>query len=65
MGQQLKACKPYDSIGDLGLTYILVLVTTIALGGYLITARNILDDFIPWFIKTDFDETFFQNLFLK
>jgi len=65
MGQQLKACKPYDSIGDLGLTYILVLVTTIALGGYLISARNILDDFIPWFIKTDFDETFFQNLFGK
>jgi hypothetical protein len=63
MGQQLKSCKPYDSIGDLGLTYILVLGTTLVLGGYLISARNVLDDFIPWIIKTDFDEDFFKNLF--
>ena len=63
MGQQLKSCKPYDSIGDLGLTYILVLGTTLLLGGYLISARNLLDDFIPWIIKTDFDEDFFNKLF--
>jgi hypothetical protein len=45
------------------LSYILVLGTTLLLGGYLISARNLLDDFIPWLIKTDFDEDFFKSLF--
>ena len=40
MGMQLKACKPFETIDELALTYLLVLVTTITLSVYLVVLRD-------------------------
>jgi len=55
MGEQVKVCKPFESISDLTLTYLLVLITTLALGSYLIALREGLDSFIGWYEASDFD----------
>ena len=55
MAQQAKACKPFDSFGDLSLTYLLVLTTTVFLSTYLISLREALDSFIGWYEQSDFD----------
>jgi hypothetical protein len=58
MLMQVKACKPYESYDELALTYILVLIATFALTSYLLGIRELQDNFMDWFIKTDFN--FFQ-----
>jgi hypothetical protein len=55
MGEQVRACKPFESFGDLALTYLLVLATTVLLSTYLISLREGLDGFIGWYEKTDLD----------
>ena len=61
MAMQLKVCKPFESVDELALTYILLLTTTIVLMAYLLVLRETFDTFIDWFVRTDFDADF--NLF--
>ena len=63
MAMQVKICKPFDSVDELALTYILLLMTTVFLMGYLIVLREAFDGFIIWFTSTDFDNEFLSNLF--
>ena len=63
MGMQLKACKPFETIDELALTYLLVLVTTITLSVYLVVLRDGFDTAAKWYINTDFDADFLSNLF--
>jgi hypothetical protein len=63
MSMQLQACKPFETVGELGLTYVLVLVTTVVLSLYLIVLRDSFDAAASWFINTDFDADFLSNLF--
>lgn len=63
MAMQVKICKPFDSVDELALTYILLLSTTIFLMAYLIVLREAFDGFIIWFTSTDFDNEFLSNLF--
>ena len=62
MIMQIKACRPYESLSDLGLTYTLVLLSTFSVMAYLIFLRDILDTVITWYVKTDFDSDFLSNL---
>ena len=64
MWMQVKACKPYDSFDDLLLTYILVIITTFAMAAYTVGAKYVCEAFVDWFLKTDFDADYFQNLWL-
>ena len=63
MGMQLKACKPFETIDELALTYLLVLVTTITLSVYLVVLRDGFDTTAKWYINTDFDADSPSNLF--
>lgn len=62
MAQQLQACRPFETVGELGLNYLLVLATTLSLSVYLVFLRESLDGIISWYVKTDFDSDFFSNL---
>jgi hypothetical protein len=55
MAMQLKVCKPFDSVDELALTYVLLIATTGALMAYLLVLRETFDTFIEWFVATDFD----------
>jgi hypothetical protein len=55
MAMQLKACKPFESVSDLSLTFLLLVATTISLSLYIIALREGSDAFITWFINTDFE----------
>ena len=55
MAMQMKACKPFETLDELALTYILVLVTTVTLSVYLVFLRDSFDSAASWFINTDFD----------
>ena len=63
MAMQAKICKPFDSADELALTYILLLMTTIFLMGYLIVLREAFDGFIIWWTTTDFDSELLSTLF--
>jgi hypothetical protein len=63
MAMQVKICKPFDSADELALTYVLLLMTTVFLMGYLIVLREAFDGFIIWFTTTDFDNEFLAGLF--
>lgn len=63
MAMQVKICKPFDSADELALTYVLLLMTTVFLMGYLIVLREAFDGFIIWFTTTDFDNDFLSSLF--
>ena len=56
MTDQVKACRPFESFGELTLTYLLVLGTTILLGSYLILLREGSEGFMSWFTRNDFDD---------
>lgn len=55
MAMQLQACKPFESVSELVLTFSLLVTTTISLSLYIIALREGFDTFITWFINTDFD----------
>lgn len=55
MAMQMKACKPFETVDELALTYVLVLVTTVMLSVYLVFLRDSFDSAASWFINTDFD----------
>jgi hypothetical protein len=63
MAEQLKVCKPFESVEELATTYVLLLVTTTFLTTYLLLLRDSFDGFIVWFIKSDFDNEFLSILF--
>ena len=56
MKDQVKACRPFESLGELTLTYLLVLGTTVLLGSYLILLREGSEGFMSWFTQNDFDD---------
>jgi hypothetical protein len=58
MAMQLKVCKPFESVDELALTYVLLLATTVVLMAYLLVLRETFDTFILWFVNTDFDSDF-------
>lgn len=62
MLMQLKVCKPFDSVDELLLTYLLVLVTTVLLSAYLLVARESFNSFMLWFTGTDVDNDFMNNV---
>ena len=63
--QQLKVCKPFESVDELALTYILLLLTTVFMTVYLLALRDTVDAFIVAWLKTDFDSDFFSTLLSK
>ena len=63
MAEQLKICKPFESVEELATTYFLLLATTTFLSTYLLVLRDAFDGFIVWFTKTDFDNQFLSILF--
>ena len=62
MIMQIKACRPYENVSDLALTYTLVLISTFSIMIYLIFLREVLDNAINWYVNTDFDSDFLSNL---
>jgi hypothetical protein len=64
MIMQLRTCKPFESFSELGLTFVLMLTTTVLLSAYLLFMRDSFDVFIVWYTRTDFsDSELFSNLF--
>jgi|Transcript_31118 hypothetical protein len=63
MFQQIRICKPFESVDELALTYILLIFTTAFLMVYLILLRETFDTFIIWFTDPDFDSNFLNGLF--
>ena len=63
MVEQLKICKPFESVEELATTYVLLLVTTTFLTTYLLLLRDTFDGFIVWFTQTDFDNEILSILF--
>lgn len=63
MSMQLKACKPFETLDELGLTYLLVLGTSVILSIYLVVLRDSFDAAANWFINTDFDADFLSTMF--
>jgi hypothetical protein len=55
MMMQLKACKPFESVGELALTFTLLILTTVSLTLYILGMREAFDNFITWYLDTDFD----------
>mmetsp|Transcript_7508 Transcript_7508/g.12485 ORF Transcript_7508/g.12485 Transcript_7508/m.12485 type:complete len:210 (+) Transcript_7508:130-759(+) len=62
MAMQVKACRPFESVDDLLLTYILVIVSTLSISAYLVFLRESLDSIVSWYVNTDFDTDFFSGL---
>jgi hypothetical protein len=62
MVMQVKACRPFESVSDLGLTYVLVIIATLTIAGYLVVLRNTLDVGVSWYVDTDFDSDFLTKL---
>ncbi|KAJ1429041.1 hypothetical protein B484DRAFT_449559 [Ochromonadaceae sp. CCMP2298] len=62
MVMQVKACRPFESVSDLGLTYVLVIIATLVIAGYLVVLRNTLDVGVSWYVDTDFDSDFLTKL---
>lgn len=52
---QIQICKPFESYGELGLTYGLVLATSSVLLGYLLILKITFNSFMQWYIDTDFE----------
>ena len=46
---QMRVVKPYDSVSEFALTYVLVLATTIVLTTYILLLNEIDENFIVWF----------------
>lgn len=55
MAMQMKACKPFETLDELALTYVLVLFTTVLLSAYLVFLRDSFDAAASWYIAADFD----------
>ena len=62
MAMQIKACKPFDSIGELFLTYFLVLGTTAFMLVYLTFLKGSLEGAMQLFIGTDFDSDVLEGV---
>jgi hypothetical protein len=52
---QVQNCKPFESYGELALTYSLVLTTSLFIIGILLFSKITFESFITWYINTDFD----------
>ena len=63
MLMQLKACKPFESSSDLLLNYLLLIATTVVIGGYVVVLRDGIEVVMNWYVNTDFDTDFFSQLF--
>ena len=62
MKQQIQAARPFESISELWLTYILVIATTLLLSGYLVFLKEYLNAFVLWFINTDINSDFLNQI---
>lgn len=62
MAMQVKASKPFESWDALALTYILLMITTVAMSSYLLVLREILNNFMLWFTGSDFDSEFMNEV---
>ena len=63
MLQQLRACKPFESVSELALAYVLMLLTTLVLSGYLLLLRESFDSLLSWYLKTDFDNELTNEIY--
>mmetsp|Transcript_18273 Transcript_18273/g.18349 ORF Transcript_18273/g.18349 Transcript_18273/m.18349 type:complete len:203 (+) Transcript_18273:100-708(+) len=52
---QIQNCKPFESYGELGLTYGLVITTSSFILTYLLALKLAFEAWIQWFVSTDFD----------
>ena len=52
---QIKAVKPYSSIGEFGQALSFTVLVTLFLGGYITIINKYMNDFIIWFNGRDFD----------
>eukprot|EP00595_Chromulina_sp_UTEXLB2642_P001579 CAMPEP_0196761498 /NCGR_PEP_ID=MMETSP1095-20130614/756_1 /TAXON_ID=96789 ORGANISM="Chromulina nebulosa, Strain UTEXLB2642" /NCGR_SAMPLE_ID=MMETSP1095 /ASSEMBLY_ACC=CAM_ASM_000446 /LENGTH=124 /DNA_ID=CAMNT_0042111119 /DNA_START=196 /DNA_END=567 /DNA_ORIENTATION=+ len=62
MISQIKTCKPFESFDELALTYLLMLGTTVFLSTYLLTMRDLSNNFMLWFTGSDLDSEFMNTV---
>jgi hypothetical protein len=60
---QVRSCKPFESLDELALTYLLMLVTTVLLSAYLLVLRDSMDTAIVWFLRNDFDNDVASSIY--
>lgn len=63
MAMQIQSCRPFETIDDLALTYVLVVTATLFIMAYLVFLMTSLDAVVGWYVNTDFDADFISNLF--
>jgi hypothetical protein len=63
MVMQVRSCKPFESLDELALTYLLMLVTTVLLSAYLLVLRDSMDTAIVWFLRNDFDNDVASSIY--
>eukprot|EP01041_Mallomonas_annulata_P003961 gene3961-7896_t len=59
---QIQNCKPFESFGELGLTYSLVISTSVFILVYLLGLKLVLEELITWYVKTDFESDFLSGI---
>eukprot|EP01035_Chromulina_nebulosa_P017249 gene17249-22777_t len=62
MISQIQTCKPFESFDELALTYLLMLGTTVFLSTYLLTMRDLSNNFMLWFTGSDLDSEFMNTV---
>ena len=63
MAMQIQSCRPFETVDDLALTYVLVVTATLFIMAYLVFLMTSLDTVVGWYVNTDFDADFISNLF--
>jgi len=62
MIMNIKAAKPFESWSELGLTYILLILTTVFMSSYLLVLKESMNSFMSWYTGTDLDADFMSDL---
>ena len=65
MVMQIQSCRPFETVDELALTYVLVVTSTLLIMGYLLFLMESLNAAVGWYVNTDFDADFISNLFNK
>lgn len=63
MLQQLRTCKPFESIDELALAYLLMLLTTVVLSAYLLVLRDSFDSLLSWYLQADLDSELTNEIY--
>lgn len=59
---EIKTVRPYASPSEFFLDYSLLMFTLLFLSGFMYASRNASEQFMEWFLATDFDAEFVSNI---